>query len=270
MGRKWKRRILLEAVFLAAAAGTGMSASAEQGADFPWMIRVNGEVYESDGEKSSVTARCGMMDGEISSEVEAGEVPVQNDQSNFGVGYGYQYLDGAIDVYMPEVDEGSWIRFVKADGEGTELFLADAPAFSLTDALSSRYDPFEVKSGNYTWNCAENGVMKGIQACGAAPLEEAEMEAAAKLKLPDYNRMDSVTYTFSTVVDPDVLTVSVWSAEAIGKTEEKAETEEVYEGEMPMLELEAGKVYLFQAEWLEEAFEERGFFGKADYVLVTE
>lgn len=52
--------------------------------------------------------------------VENGEIPTENNQSNFGTGYGWQRTRyNEIEVFMPfHGAENQWIRFVK---EGTEL-----------------------------------------------------------------------------------------------------------------------------------------------------
>lgn len=73
-------------------------------------VMVKDEIYTSTNNKSDITARCGMMDGEITSTVEASEIPTENNQSNFGIGYGYQFVDeNSLDVYMND----KWIRFEK-------------------------------------------------------------------------------------------------------------------------------------------------------------
>lgn len=72
------------------------------------MLMVNGKLYYDTGKESDIGARCGVMDGEITSTVDASEIPNQDDQSNFGSGYGYQFVnEQSIDVYMNE----KWIRF---------------------------------------------------------------------------------------------------------------------------------------------------------------
>ncbi len=48
-------------------------------------------------------ARCGTMDGEITSTVDGTEIPTEDNQSNFGSGFGYQYgADDTIEIYMNE------------------------------------------------------------------------------------------------------------------------------------------------------------------------
>lgn len=72
------------------------------------MVMINGKLYFDTGKESDLGARCGVMDGEISSTINGSQLPVQDDQSNFGDGYGYQFVnDNSIDIYMNE----KWVRF---------------------------------------------------------------------------------------------------------------------------------------------------------------
>ena len=73
------------------------------------MIKVNDEYYYSEGKESEFGARCGVTDGEITSTVEQTEIQNKNNQSNFGKGYGYQYVDNTIEVNI----DGKWIVFEK-------------------------------------------------------------------------------------------------------------------------------------------------------------
>ena len=72
------------------------------------MVMVDGVLYYDTGRESAPGPRCGTMDGEITSTVEAWEVPEKDCQSNFGVGYGYQYgAEGTIEVSVND----TWIIF---------------------------------------------------------------------------------------------------------------------------------------------------------------
>lgn len=65
-----------------------------------YIIKVKDNLYMDTGEISTAL-RCGMMDGEITSTVASTELPAENDQSNFGSGYGYQYgANDTIEVNM--------------------------------------------------------------------------------------------------------------------------------------------------------------------------
>lgn len=77
----------------------------------PKMVMVDGAVYCDTGRRSSA-ARCGMMDGEITSETDKGEEPTEDHQSNFGTGFGYQYgADDTIEVLY----EDEWCIFERRD-----------------------------------------------------------------------------------------------------------------------------------------------------------
>ena len=74
------------------------------------MVMINGEFYFDTNRESDINGRCGVIDGEISLTVDTSEIPTQNNQSNFGAGYEYQYVDeNSIDIYM----NGKWMRFEK-------------------------------------------------------------------------------------------------------------------------------------------------------------
>lgn len=84
------------------------SQSIDSGALIP-MVMVDGTLYLDTGHKSTIEARCGVMDGEITSQVHGSQRPTIDDQSNFGSGYGYQYgaTEGTIEIYM----DGEWRIF---------------------------------------------------------------------------------------------------------------------------------------------------------------
>lgn len=76
-------------------------------ADSMWdripMVRVNGKLYYDTGRKSTITGRCGNMDGQITTTVDGSEIPTEDNQSNFGSGFGYQYgEDDTIEIYVNE------------------------------------------------------------------------------------------------------------------------------------------------------------------------
>ena len=73
------------------------------------MVMVNGTLYLDTGQESKIEARCGVMDGEITSQVDGSKQPTVDDQSNFGTGYGYQYgtTEGTIELFM----NGKWWIF---------------------------------------------------------------------------------------------------------------------------------------------------------------
>lgn len=66
------------------------------------MVMVDGKLFYDTGE--TIITKCGTYDGEITSSVDGSEIPVKNNQSNFGKGFGYLYAPGddTIVVHMNE------------------------------------------------------------------------------------------------------------------------------------------------------------------------
>lgn len=97
------------------------------------MVMVNGTLYLDTGHESKIEARCGVMDGEITSQVDGSKQPTVDDQSNFGTGYGYQYgaTEGTIELFM----NGKWWIFAAEEARQKIQFqsIEDEPSkFYLT------------------------------------------------------------------------------------------------------------------------------------------
>ena len=110
------------------------------------MVVVNGTLYYSTGRESDITARCGVMDGEIDKSVDSTAVPTEEGQSNFGTGYGYQWVsETEIDVCM----EGKWMRFVRSDAsasfaDNVERFACQTGAELLSGRENGCYSPISL------------------------------------------------------------------------------------------------------------------------------
>lgn len=72
----------------------------------PEYVQVKGVVYQNTGYLSSAVG-CGNMDGEITSTVDSSELPSEDNQSNFGTGYGYQV--GGEDTILVDIQDEKWI-----------------------------------------------------------------------------------------------------------------------------------------------------------------
>ena len=82
------------------------------------MVQVDGKLYYDTGKESTITGRCGVMDGEILSSVSASEIPTEDGQSNFGSGYSYQYgAEGTIEILI----DGRFIVFEHREGSGRTI-----------------------------------------------------------------------------------------------------------------------------------------------------
>ncbi|MBQ9166536.1 MAG: hypothetical protein IJX71_06410 [Oscillospiraceae bacterium] len=93
----------------------------ELGKEHHWdlipMVMVDGQLYYDTGRRNNEVSRCGVMDGEITSSVEGWEVPTEDNQSNFGSGYSYQWgsKEGEIEVKI----EDNWLVFEARPGDGS-------------------------------------------------------------------------------------------------------------------------------------------------------
>lgn len=76
--------------------------------EYTKMIQVNGKLYINNGEESTVTGRCGNMDGQITTNVKQDEVPTQDNQSNFSGYPEYQY--GAENTIEVKIND-KWFVF---------------------------------------------------------------------------------------------------------------------------------------------------------------
>ncbi len=92
------------------------------------MVMVNGTLYLDTGHESKIEARCGVMDGEITSQVDGNKQPSVDDQSNFGTGYGYQYgaTEGTIELFM----NGKWWIFATEEARQKIQFPSIEDEFS--------------------------------------------------------------------------------------------------------------------------------------------
>ncbi len=104
------------------------------------LVMVDGILYYDTGKESTLEGRCGMMDGEITSSVDASEIPNEDNQSNFGSGFGYQYgFQNSIDIQM---EDGKWIVFQR---QGTE-YVED---IAITEDVKT--EPEFIRMENPSW-----------------------------------------------------------------------------------------------------------------------
>lgn len=83
------------------------SANSNETKAYPKAVKVSGVVYKDTGYLNGMVT-CGTADGEIKTAVSENEMPTNDDESNFGTGYGYQvWEEGYINV---QIDK-KWILF---------------------------------------------------------------------------------------------------------------------------------------------------------------
>lgn len=77
----------------------------------PDAVMVDGRLYYATGRQSELTGRCGVMDGEITAQVDADRLPTEDGQSNFCTGVSYQYMgENTIELALEE----GWMVFEAA------------------------------------------------------------------------------------------------------------------------------------------------------------
>ena len=120
------------------------------GGDLIPMVMVNGEIYMDTGHESTVEARCGMMDGEITSTVDGTEQPTKDNESNFGTGYGYQYgtHEGLIEIYMND----KWWVFATEKALASSQLMVESEASGETITYNGKeYKTSELCNATLEW-----------------------------------------------------------------------------------------------------------------------
>lgn len=132
------------------------------------MVMVDGLLYYDTGKESTLEGRCGMMDGEITSTVNASEIPTKDNQSNFGVGFGYQYgINNSIDIQM---EDGTWFVFQR---EGTEYVEPTEYTDNTDTAENVITEPLFIRMENPSWEYyTAESVVSGTKPFGIKLLEE--------------------------------------------------------------------------------------------------
>jgi hypothetical protein len=94
--------------------GTEESKFVDTTTDFCPAVMVDGVLYFDTGKKREVLGKCGNFDGEITSQCDQSQLPEMDNQSNFGIGYGYQIgaSEGSIEL---KLDDGQWYVFEVAE-----------------------------------------------------------------------------------------------------------------------------------------------------------
>ena len=136
------------------------------------MVMVDGLLYYDTGKESTLEGRCGMMDGEITSTVDASEIPTEDNQSNFGTGFGYQYgINNSIDIQM---EDGTWFVFQR---EGTEYVEPTENTDNTDTADNTITEPLFIRMENPSWEYyTAESVVSGTKPFGINLFEESANE----------------------------------------------------------------------------------------------
>ncbi len=87
--------------------------------EVPNAVMVDGRLYYATGRQSELTGRCGVMDGEITAQVDADQLPTEDGQSNFCTGVGYQFMgENTIELALEE----GWMVFEAASEDEDNIY----------------------------------------------------------------------------------------------------------------------------------------------------
>ncbi len=152
------------------------------------MVMVNGELYMATGYEATSDRKCGTMDGEITSTVDGSKQPTQNNESNFGTGYGYQYgsQEGTIEIYM---NDKWWIYATEEARQQIQFQTDETETITFHDKTFLKSDLSEETIEWLEWynslpeeeQLAISGIPSDLyELCGYPKAETAETEASAE------------------------------------------------------------------------------------------
>lgn len=130
---------------------------------YPPMVKVDGTTYTDTGYENAMVT-CGTADGEIKTSVDGKSMPENNDESNFGTGYGYQvWENGYINVEI----EGRWILFrdveLKEDGQIPEWVAHFTAKVINTEEDSIMVEATEIEDGFYFKDLLTKPILLSIE-----------------------------------------------------------------------------------------------------------
>lgn len=130
---------------------------------YPPMVKVDGTTY-TDTSYENAMVTCGTADGEIKTTVDGKSMPENNDESNFGTGYGYQvWENGYINVEI----EGRWILFrdveLKDDGQIPKWVAHFTAKVINTEEDSIMVEATEIEDGFYFKDLLTKPILLSIE-----------------------------------------------------------------------------------------------------------
>lgn len=232
------RAFVFVLLFVCSFAACGVESAVEEAAPgaLPPQIMVDGVIYVDTGLESTAADRQDSFDGEITSTVMGHQQPSENDQSNFGTGFGYQFgeQEGTVDLFS----NGRWwiyaTREVRHQLQFPEQYIVvgEPPALIVNHGEAS----VEARECLINWEFTmEDGKQSAMMGDGAHPL--AKNSSPAIILDPEL----PLEVWLSWEIMPDVVTVSCWSEDCW----EQLESEPV-ESFRLMESNEAGDRYLLR------------------------
>jgi len=210
----------------------------------PRMVWAQESLYVDTGRVSENVPRCGVMDGEITAQVDT--IPTEEGTSNFGVDYGYQ-IGCEEDTIEVNID-GEW-RIFRDTKHPPEM------------SVHHGGESFPSMRGGFSWTSfAKNGKSQTLIADALHPLECKELVPILTLRPSVYSSLDPNLARLEFDVLPARITARCWSASAWDKPDTEAEDVEVADS---CLSLKENCIYEITAEWDVQ----NGFGGEVHYVF---
>lgn len=198
-------------VWLLCFSGCGKTQVVEEAAPsaLPPQVMVDGVIYVDTGKESTAADRENGFDGEITSSVMGDERPVENDQSNFGTGYGYQFgeREGTVELYI----NGRW--WIYATNEVSHqisypeqhMVVDEPPALTVTYGEESIKARFCLSNWEFT---REDGTLSALMGDGLHPLMAKHTSPFITL---DPTSVEPFEIWLRWDIVPDMVSVNYWS-----------------------------------------------------------
>ena len=203
------------------------------------MVLVDDVIYMTTGFESTATERRPGFDGEITSTVSGSERPTENDQSNFGTGYGYQFgeTEGTIELNI----DGKWWIYATEEARDRMFYPERYEVVDSPPNLIVSYGDQSVKARHCLTNwefTMEDGMISALMGDGPHPLMAKDSSPFITL-----NPTESMEVWLSWDIMPDRVEVNRWGEEAWEELKtEPLESYRIMEGN------EAGDSYLLRPE----------------------
>ena len=179
-------------------------------------LMVDDKLYYCTGRENTDTKKCGVMDGIIETSVEKGEVPTENNQSNFGSGYGWQRSgDYEIEVHMPYNSlANKWMCFVengKSPGETafdeTTVLVDVDSIFSITMVNGSTGE--EIKTSRLMSDNTMHYLLEDYEGLEFRPFEAKQTEAELRVGWQYCIRLYDVEGNLLQIITPKEDTIEI-------------------------------------------------------------
>ena len=203
---------------------------------YPEMVMIDSEMYLTTGMESTVNPRWAGYDGKITSTVSGSEKPTENDQSNFGADFYYQFCgEGIVEICI----NNKWWVFATEKVREQLLYPERYEVVDRPPDLIVNYEDQSIKARHCLTNweyTTEDGLQSALMGDGPHPLMAKHTSPFITL-----NQAEPMEVWLSWDIVPDLVEVSRWDEESWEQLEtEPMESYRIMEGN------EAGDSYLLR------------------------